>query len=531
MTRKTTILCILLFGILVTLDGCSRIKSYKSESPGWIENADKKITLDWYINFSWFDMDWGENLVSKTITEETGISVNFILPSGSEKEKLNTMIQTDNLPDLITLGWWENQVDELIIQDKVYALNELAKEYDPYFLKVTGEESRDWFTQEDGNLYCYPNTSYTPKDYESYDIASNQTFLVRKDIYEAIGRPDMTTPDGFVKAVKAAKDMFPAVNGEPLIPIGAHEFTTKGCDSFDEFLMNFLAIPYEKEGAVYDRYTDPEYIRWLKTFRQLGEEGFLAQDIFVDKRIQMEEKLYNGRYFCMLYQRTDIEEQQIKRYREDADSIYIAVDGPKNSKGDAYKLPGTGINGWTVTLISKRCKNPDRAIQFMSYLLSERGQRLTYLGIEDITYEMQNGKPVLKEEARNLLDTDRAAYDRKYGAFNAYWMLQNKAMQFQWKQEPNPLLEQMEKWTYPYVIYIDQYDKNFKPDSREGAADIAIEQLWGETLPRLLLSESETEFEQVLVDFIKKRQEYGFDMVMEERTRQMKRAKEKLGLE
>ncbi len=32
---------------------------------------------------------------------------------------------------------------------------------------------------------------------EHDDIISNQTFLVRKDIYEAIGSPDMTTPEGF----------------------------------------------------------------------------------------------------------------------------------------------------------------------------------------------------------------------------------------------------------------------------------------------------------------------------------------------
>ncbi len=53
--------------------------------------------------------------------------------------------------------------------------------------------------------------------------------------------------------------------------------------------MNFLAVPYEKDGEVYDRYTDPDYIAWLKAFRELGAEGYLRSDIFLDKRMQMEE--------------------------------------------------------------------------------------------------------------------------------------------------------------------------------------------------------------------------------------------------
>ena len=119
--------------------------------------------------------------------------------------------------------------------------------------------------------------------------------------------------------------------------------------------MNFLAIPWEKDGVYYDRYTDPEYFRWLKVFRQLGEEGYLANDIFVDTRTQMEEKVARGRYFCMLYQYSDMLTQQKILYANDPDSIYMAVEGPRNANGDDPLRPTTTINGWTVTLISKNC--------------------------------------------------------------------------------------------------------------------------------------------------------------------------------
>lgn len=116
--------------------------------------------------------------------------------------------------------------------------------------------------------------------------------------------------------------MFPEVDGKPLIPIGAHVFDGSGCVSFGKYLQNFLAIPWEKDGKLYDGYTDPEYLSWLKFFRKLGQEGYLVDDIFVDQRTQMNEKLLEGRYFCMIYQRTDIADQQKEIYVKDPPDLY-----------------------------------------------------------------------------------------------------------------------------------------------------------------------------------------------------------------
>ncbi len=40
------------------------------------------------------------------------------------------MMTSGKLPDLITLGSWENAVKKLWEGDHVYALNELAEQYD-----------------------------------------------------------------------------------------------------------------------------------------------------------------------------------------------------------------------------------------------------------------------------------------------------------------------------------------------------------------------------------------------------------------
>lgn len=500
--------------------------------PAWQRLAEEEITLDWYVNYSWFATPWGENLVSQTITEETGVNINFITPIGNETEKLNALIAADSLPDIITIGWWEPQVAEVIEKDMVFPLNELADKYDPYFWEVTDPATVNWYTQEDGNIYAYPNSSVTPKDVEENEmLTSNETFLVRKDIYEAIGSPDMTTPEGFAEAVKKAAEMFPEITGGALIPVGAHVFDNEGNVSFDKYLMNFLAIPWEKDGEYYDRYTDPEYITWLKMFRELGEEGYLANDIFVDTRTQMEEKLAQGRYFCMLYQYTDMLNQQKELYANTPDSIYMAVDGPRNSSGDDPTLPTTGVAGWTVTLISRNCKDPERAIAFLDYLMSEHGQMITYLGVEGVTYDLVEGKPVLKEEVQELLNTDRETYDKLYGADDAYWMLQDNVMQMQWKQEPSPAIQQIEEWAGRYAVYKITTDIVLPTDSRASMIEDRITRLWSETLPRLLLAQSEEEFNEIFALFLEKRDALGFEEYCQAMTAYMNNAKEKLEIE
>lgn len=514
--------------LVLLLTACGRDNSPSQDA----EQTQEPVTLDWYVNFTWYSTPWGGNLVSDTITADTGVTVHFLSPIGNEEEKFNAMISSDTLPDIITLGWWENAVDVMIDRGMVYALNELADEYDAYFWEVADETKVSWYTKEDGNIYCYPNSSYVPADYETYEnIGSNQTFLVRKDIYEAIGSPDMTTPEGFADAVRAAAAAFPETDGYPLIPIGAHNFNNTGCVSFDQYLQNFLAVPYEVDGEYNDRCTDDDYIEWLKTFRQLGEEGYLKEDIFIDQRTQMEEKLARGQYFCMIYQRTDMSDQQSILYATNPERIYMAVDGPKNRAGDDPVLPGAGINGWTVTLISKNCEHPDRAIQLFSYLMSDKGQMLTYLGVEGVTYDMVDGYPVVKEEVWNLLQTDRSAYDSLYGADNAYWMFQDNARQLKWRQpltEPNG---QPEEWTYPYSHYLAQYEISFDRNTEAGDADVKVKELWSRTLPALLLAPTEEEFDRIFEEFIQKREELGYSLVLEESTRQMQEIKQRLGLE
>jgi putative aldouronate transport system substrate-binding protein len=468
------------------------------------------ITFDWYVNFSWFTPKWGEDNTSKYITKKTGVNINLIVPAGNENEKLQTMIASGKLPDFITLDVNDDAVKKIIEGGMVLPLNELADKYDPYLFNVADPDKVNWFTQPDGNFYGYPNASSSPNDFKKYGVqyTSNQSFLVRKDMYEALGKPEMRTPEGFLKTLEAAKKMFPNVNGQPLIPLNFHEFSDKGNYSLEEFLLNFLAIPQEKDGKLYDRTTDPEYVRWLKTFRKANEMGLLAKDIFIDKRPQVEDKTAQVSYFSMLYQISYIGTQNAAIYKKDPKQIYIPIDGPANSNLDQPKLTGPGISGWTFTLISKDVKDKKRAIEFMSYMISEEGQKDFTLGEKGVTYETINGKDQFTE--KYLKSTDGT----NYGASYTYWMMMDTNMWLQWAPPTEEPYLSNGEWskgkTYNFSAFSQLTPAGSSP---EGIAWTNIQQLWGKTLPKLLLSKSDADFDKIYEKFLKDRDNLGYDKV------------------
>ncbi|MCJ7691390.1 MAG: extracellular solute-binding protein, partial [Clostridiaceae bacterium] len=184
--------------------GCSNtkiveVKKVADPNKAAWEQDKTPITLDWYINYNWFAGKWGEDLTSQYVTKKTGVTLNIQVPSGNASQKLNTMMASGKLPDIITLAWDDDGTKKLIEGGLVEPLDKLAKDYDPYFFKVADAEKVSWYTEPDGHFYGYPNASSSLSDFDQYKEIkpSNQTFLVRKDMYEAIGKPDMRTPEGF----------------------------------------------------------------------------------------------------------------------------------------------------------------------------------------------------------------------------------------------------------------------------------------------------------------------------------------------
>ncbi len=500
--------------------------------PAWKKDT-SPITLDWYVNETWFSNPEG-NLAHELIKEQTGVNINFIVPVGDAKQKLNTMIASNSLPDIVTLGWYEQQVPQLSTDDYVYALSDLADEYDPYFWEVTSPDIVNWYKQADGKLYSYPCNGNTKADTDKYNVVSNRSFLVRKDIYEAIGSPDMRTPEGFLNALKAAKDKYPKVdNGQPLIPFASTPFNSTGNNGFEDVLLEFLAVPREQDGQFFDvKCGNPnkDYINWLKTFRKANEMGFITTDAYVDDRTKIEEKIQQGRYFALLYQWKDAMNPLGQLYANKPEQIYISVDGPANANQDPPMLSVPGFSGWEVTMITKNCKSPARAIAFLSWGHSEDGLKTLYLGKEGETYDMVDGKPVIKPEVNTLKNTDMATFKQKYNTYGEIWMF-NSSMLNLWEPDPGMPFNQYREWGKGKSGHYGVYD-NIRPvaDSDEGDILTKAENKWGEILPKLFTAKTDAEFDKIWKDYEDYKVSIGYEKALAYQRQKVEENKAKIGM-
>lgn len=487
------------------------------------------VDLTWFVGANWYAHTWGDSLTSKYITEKTGVNISLEVPSGEANEHITLMMTSGKLPDLISMGSWETAVKKLWEGDHVYALNELAEQYDPYFFKVAGDGTLKWYRQENGNTYGVPNDSYSPNlMHETGMTAANQTFLVRKDLYEDMGKPDLSTPEGFLGALQLLKDEYSEYKGQSISPFFAQGNVPYG---MTEYLQNLLAVPHEQDGKVYDRISDPDYITWLKAFRTAYERGLINVDFLVDSDTQVEEKTNNARYFMMVREWTGMTAvNPMLAAGTNPDSYYIAVDGPQNSKGDSAKLFPGNMDGWMVTMISKSTKDPERAIRFLTYLASEEGQMDLFLGQEGETWETVNGKPQIKTELTDLLETDIEKLEKEYGILDTYWMMRNPVIVNQWRPEKAPVIKQMEDFANAQADIDSGIYKGLDPlgDSDVAVAWSRISQNWEEVLPELITAKDEAAFDKIFENFLDRRESYGFAQVVEYRQAELDVRKAKM---
>jgi putative aldouronate transport system substrate-binding protein len=92
-------------------------------------------------------------------------------------------------------------------------------------------------------------------------------------------------------------------------------------------------------------------------------------------------------------------------------------------------------------------------------------------------------------------------------------------------------MKQLEEWTYPYVAYTGQYDSSIQEDSNLGRIYSNCRELWGAYLPQLLLADSDEEFDELVDAYVTERDNMGWEILMDEMTRQMNQNKERLHIE
>lgn len=356
--------------------------------------ANDSIELDLFIDIPWFWLDkWGSEPVSQKITELTGVSFNII--RADNYEQLSMMISNGDVPDLV---YCENRGHQTMLSDPdvCYSYNELVEKtgVDIHANETVIANN----TRSDGNYYCLLN-AYTSQEAidEGNTLLSGGTraLAYRVDIWEAIGSPELNSIEDLEKALLACKEKFPDVI--PLLPLEGNEWYFA-----EQMGLNGSgSIGYDKDGKPC-HYLSMEGIQdYYKLLNRFYREGLISPESMTYGYDKYCEVRNSGKTFMQI--RSTDEAQSSNAAAVEAGTDYRWKLLTHELSDNALVNVNTGI-GWAGTFISKNCKDPERAIQFMAWARSEEGRKLGSWGIQGEHWDYdENGNTMTTDAYREGL--------------------------------------------------------------------------------------------------------------------------------
>ncbi|WP_040949812.1 extracellular solute-binding protein [Gorillibacterium massiliense] len=478
---------------------------------------DDVMNIDWYVNLSWWKYpgNYGKDKFSEYIKERFGLNINFITPAGDGSDQMSAMIATGQVPDLVTVESWLDYKTKLAKGGYLVSINELIDKYVPNFKPY--QDIFNWYKESDGKTYALPNyaySSYAMKPGEK--LEPNSAFTLRKDIYEQLGRPDISTADKFLDVLERVKKEVKTYDGKSLIPLQLYEFTSNGNSSVN-WLNEYFAVPYEDEsGKLLNRTYSEKYWEVLKFLNDAYRRGLISKDNFTDKRDQINEKIASGRVFASLTAPQDFTEQMRTLYNMDDKAQYEAF-ALRNYEGDDPVLTDIRGFGWLVTMVGKNSKAQERIAKLLEFLNSKEGQHMVHFGWENETYTYNEDGTIkwTKEYEDALAKGDGS--EKKWGmGFNL--LMDWYSVKDLFPQPEKPVDQYLAEKTMKKPLLEYSYDTSAvggKPNPDHPDRDKMLETsnrlslFWGKELPRIIMAESEAKARSIYEDVLSKMDAMG----------------------
>ncbi len=505
------------------------------------------VTIDWFVNEGWYNNEWDtEKPVHAYITENHGVEFNFqnSAGGGTGTEKLNAMIAADDLTDIVTMGWWYSQFQDLQAAGMVHALDEVIPEYAPGLWEEVPEFMVNWYTfEEDGHWYGFPNMFWAEEQMnEKNFLTTNAGMVARQDIMDEldITADDFKTQEGMLEALRKVRDADIQYNGLDVVPI---YFTPNGGFPGTYVWAGMFGIPREDEDGDWRGgefggvpLEDPKSYEQLQFANQLFREGLISKENFTADRSQISEKIVSGSIFALMMNVADYQGELRNLYNADNDAIFKPV-GPLHAKDGAQShLVSSGLTGWLVSMISDDTDHLDRILPFWEWLYSKEGLLTVNYGFEGEHYTLNDeGRVEWTDSYLEMVNDPDVSATAVVGNENL-WLLQNSVTNQQVEPAPATRGEQIGRdvWAYfgPYV-YDDTAFQNLGPfgatDESAMAAEIGV--YMEEQLPRMVLAESEAEMREAYEETLDTLQDMGIEQVRDVQNEQFQKNKDRIGID
>ena len=433
-TVITVLLCMLMLALAVT--ACNRDNGDNSggepattngtadaeETPG--TGNDDVVVLTAFTNDTAFNAaNWGVDVVSRRIIERTGVDIDWEVNAAADETRLNLMVASRDLPDLIFAGRTYLAIRTLQQDGLLYSWDELFERYQPEILEtpffIRNRPYLQFFEGSDA-IYTVPGGFVDRNSIDSGNHIMQATgYYVHTAIMDAIGNPRLETLDDLEYVLRLAVEHDPTIAN----PLFLWNPVDNGWDA------SGIAILHRSMGGRGDHYItadgsvnhymrDPLYRDTLMFLNRLFNQGLVSHNNFTDTTLEQEAINTEGSWVVAL--------GHLWRAIVPNDALPGGVAPIPHlvQPGVSYFHPVVNLNGWGGFFVPRSVSNPEAAASFLSFAVSDEGQALSLFGIENEHWEWggpDNEWVMLINEGRELMDEGWGAWVEGLGTYRYHW--------------------------------------------------------------------------------------------------------------
>ncbi|MBB6670217.1 hypothetical protein [Cohnella nanjingensis] len=334
------------------------------------------------------------NPVANEIKAKTGVTMDII---SSDPDKIKVMLAGGDLPDIMILP--PDQAKVALDGKLVMPLDELlAKAPNISKFQTALDVINARLNNTDGHHYFLPiNIAPNAKPFSNY--APWIGWYTRWDYYKEQGYPELKSYDDMIPMLADELKKHPTTDEGKKV-YGLSGWTDWGlwsyyvpfvyAEGWTESTKNTTTKP---DGSYVYRYAaDGPFWRGVEFYNKAFRAGILDKEAFTQKYSDYQGKVKSGQLLTihMGWELDGANAYFKAKGQDDKGFVAQVVDG---ATSQAYSLQSiVGLNDpWIV--ISKNCKDPERAIAFLDYLYSYEGSGLLSNGLKGTQWDIENGKP------------------------------------------------------------------------------------------------------------------------------------------
>ena len=329
------------------------------------------------------------------------------------------LMDISQLPDIVnpfSFGIMDLADDGLIVP--LYDYLELM----PDIVAAVGEERMDNWRQADGHIYYIPTVS---------SIQGSQSMMVRQDWLDELNMDVPETWEDWLALWRGIRDNDLNGNGdsEDEIPL-ALSYGEDG-EKAMTLLMNAFGIRASADcqfcvlddGTYTMVYEHPKYEEFLQAVSDLYKEGIIKDDFNTYDYNKIEEMMKENLLGTTMTWAVSSSNAEYLKENGDADALWVATAPVQGPDGNQMIQERELISSsWCITARAKEEEKVEDIVRFFNWCFTQEGAYLYNYGIEGVSYEMVEDKPVLNADLIADSFTDYRAVGCNFEPFGGLWL-------------------------------------------------------------------------------------------------------------